>query len=122
VQSNSYSNPSTRGVVKLAITFYSDLERALELLEECAKRHGRVIGRPAPTAQAVGYSAEGVELELSFWVGDPENGTGNVRSDLIRAISRAFKENNVDMPHTQRTPVELSPTTSAAVGCVNVKN
>ncbi|MFM2399039.1 MAG: hypothetical protein RL341_1196, partial [Pseudomonadota bacterium] len=88
-------------------TFYSDLERAIELLEQCAKTHPRVIAQPAPAAQATGYSAEGVELELSFWVGDPENGTGAVRSDLIRAISRAFKNNKIDMPHTQRARVEL---------------
>jgi small-conductance mechanosensitive channel len=106
VQSNSYSNPSTRGLVKLSITFYSDLERALQLLEECAQSQPRIIRHPAPAAQAVGYAAEGVELELSFWVGDPENGTGNVRSDLIRAISKAFKENGIEMPHTQRKPVE----------------
>jgi small-conductance mechanosensitive channel len=122
VQSNSYSNPSTRGAVKLAITFYSDLERAIELLEQCAKMHPRVIAQPAAAAQATGYSAEGVELELSFWVGDPENGTGAVRSDLIRAISRAFRDNKIDMPHTQRVPVELSPTSQSAPQSAKVNN
>jgi small-conductance mechanosensitive channel len=122
VQSNSYSNPSTRGVVKLAITFYSDLERAIELLEQCAKSHPRVIAQPAPAAQATGYSAEGVELELSFWVGDPENGTGAVRSDLIRAISRAFKDNRIDMPHTQRVPVDVSLTSQRDAQSAKVNN
>jgi small-conductance mechanosensitive channel len=105
VQNNSYSNPNTRASVKVNVVYGTDLDRALELLVLSATAQPRVIADPAPSAQATAFGAEGIELEVSFWVGDPENGTGNVRSDLIRAVSTAFKENKIEIPHPVRPVV-----------------
>jgi small-conductance mechanosensitive channel len=48
------------------------------------------------------FSDSGIELELRFWISDPQEGVNNVRSDVNRAIWRLFKEHNLTMPPAQR--------------------
>ena len=36
--------------------------------------------------QLADFAADGLELTLQFWIGDPENGQGNVRSDVNLAV------------------------------------
>jgi small-conductance mechanosensitive channel len=43
-----------------------------------------------------------MELRVSFWIRDPENGQGNVRSDVNLAILRTLGEAGVEIPFPQR--------------------
>jgi small-conductance mechanosensitive channel len=103
VQNTSYTNANTRGTVKVSVAYGTDLPTVIKLLVECAANHPRVIDSPAPVALASAFAADGIEIDLLFWVADPENGTGNVRSDLILAITEAFKDNAIEIPYPQRT-------------------
>ncbi|MEP6548214.1 MAG: mechanosensitive ion channel protein MscS, partial [Gammaproteobacteria bacterium] len=44
----------------------------------------------------------GIEIELRFWISDPEDGINNVRSDLYLDIWDAFREAGVTIPYPQR--------------------
>jgi len=44
----------------------------------------------------------GVDLELGFWIEDPERGSQNVRSDLSVALLAAFKARGIEIPYPQR--------------------
>jgi small-conductance mechanosensitive channel len=48
----------------------------------------RVLAEPGPGVQLSAFAADGLELTLAFWIADPENGTGNVRSDVNLAVLR----------------------------------
>jgi len=48
------------------------------------------------------FSDSGIELELRFWISDPQEGVNNVRSEVNRAIWRLFKEHKLTMPVAQR--------------------
>jgi small-conductance mechanosensitive channel len=48
------------------------------------------------------FGADGLELEVGFWIRDPENGQGNVRSDVNQAILRALTAAGVEIPFPQR--------------------
>jgi small-conductance mechanosensitive channel len=48
------------------------------------------------------FSDHGIDLELRFWIADPEGGVNNIRSDVNRAIWRAFKEHGITIPTAQR--------------------
>ena len=48
------------------------------------------------------FGADGIDLELSFWVADPEAGTGVLRSDINRAIWREFVSAGIEVPFPQR--------------------
>ena len=43
----------------------------------------------------------GLDLELRFWIADPEAGVNNVRSDVNRAIWRLFKQRGITIPRAQ---------------------
>ena len=48
------------------------------------------------------FADSSINLELGFWIDDPEKGKGNIVSDVNFAIWRAFKENGVAIPFPQR--------------------
>ena len=62
----------------------------------------RVIDDPQPSVQLSAFASDGLELTISFWIGDPENGTGSVKSDVNLALLRLFNEKGVEIPFPQR--------------------
>ena len=48
------------------------------------------------------FGDHGIELELRFWIADPQEGVNNVRSDVNRTIWALFQENKITIPVAQR--------------------
>jgi small-conductance mechanosensitive channel len=48
------------------------------------------------------FGADGLELTINFWIGDPENGQGNVKSDVNLALLRTLNTLGVTIPFPQR--------------------
>jgi len=48
------------------------------------------------------FSDHGMDLELRFWIADPEGGVNNVRSDVNRLIWRLFRDAQITIPAAQR--------------------
>ena len=48
------------------------------------------------------FGDNGIELELRFWILDPEDGVNNVRSDLYLTIWDLFAEAGITIPFPQR--------------------
>ena len=44
----------------------------------------------------------GVDLELGFWIEDPERGSQNVRSDVSLALLTVFRARGIEIPYPQR--------------------
>ena len=74
----------------------------MAILLECGKAHERVLKSPEPVARLMGFGDNGIDLELRVWLYDPEEGIGNVRSDVYMAIWKQFKEKNITIPFPQR--------------------
>jgi small-conductance mechanosensitive channel len=74
----------------------------MRLMLEATVGHRRIISDPAPVARLMGFGDHGIELELRFWIPDPQEGVNNVRSDVNRAIWRLFGEHGVVIPVAQR--------------------
>ena len=102
VINHSYSDRRVRVDVPIQVSYESDVDRALELMLDAARSHSRVLADPAPAAQLKGFADSGINLELYVWVPDPEAGTGNLRSDLMRELWVSFKANNISIPYPQR--------------------
>ena len=47
------------------------------------------------------FGDAGIELELRFWIADPQEGVNNVRSDVNRSIWRTFREHDITIPVAQ---------------------
>lgn len=102
VQNETYTNPQVRQSVQVQVSYAADPERAMAILVEVARRHPRVLADPEPKAFLVRFADSGVDLELGFWIGDPQEGTLGVRSDLNLEIWRAFKAAGIEIPFPQR--------------------
>ena len=98
----SYTDPRVRLKLPVRVSYKSDPELAMRLMLEATVGHRRIISDPAPVARLMGFGDHGIELELRFWIPDPQEGVNNVRSDVNRAIWRLFKEHGVVIPIAQR--------------------
>ncbi len=102
VENLSLESRSVSFNTKLQIDYDSDVEKARSLMIEAALAQPRVLKSPAPGALLSDFAADGLELTLGYWIADPENGIGNVRSDINLAIWRAFQASNINVPFPQR--------------------
>ena len=98
----SYSDPRVRLKLPVRISYKDDPELAMRLLLEATIGHRRVIRDPAPVARLMGFGDHGIELELRFWIPDPQEGVNNVRSDVNRAIWKLFRQHGITIPVAQR--------------------
>ena len=98
----SYTDPRVRLKLPVRVSYKSDPELAMRLMLEATVGHRRIISDPAPVARLMGFGDHGIELELRFWIPDPQEGVNNVRSDVNRAIWRLFRENGIVIPVAQR--------------------
>jgi small-conductance mechanosensitive channel len=101
----SYADPRVRLRLPVRISYNGDPELALQLLERAAESNPRILRDPLPVARLMAFGDSGLELELRFWISDPQEGVNNVRSDVNRAIWQLFKENGLTMPVAQREVV-----------------
>lgn len=94
----------TRGHAKVAVqvAYTSDVEHAMSLLVEAVRGAERVLEEPAPTPYLVGFGADGIDLELGFWIADAAKGTAGVRSAINRNIWRLFVAHGISIPFPQR--------------------
>jgi len=102
VINHSYSDRRARVDVPIQVSYQSDVELALRLMIDAANAHARVIQDPKPAAVLKEFADSGINLELFVWIDDPENGKGNLRSELNLEIWRAFQANRIDIPFPQR--------------------
>jgi small-conductance mechanosensitive channel len=102
----------------LQVAYGTDLEALLPRLAAVIGAVPRVLGDPGPAVQLAGFGADGLNLNILFWIGDPENGQGNVRSDVNRAVLAALNEAGIEIPFPQRVVrhVQVPSTEPAAAG------
>jgi small-conductance mechanosensitive channel len=88
--------------VPLQISYESDIEAALRVMETAGRAQPRVLTEPTPLAVVKGFADSGIDLELLVWVGDPEQGVAPLRSDIFRTVWREFKAEGITIPYPQR--------------------
>lgn len=98
----SYTDPRVRLKLPVRVSYKDDPERALALLLEAAENHKRILKDPPAVSRLMGFNDYGFDMELRFWIADPQEGVNNVRSDVNRIIWRLFKENGITIPIAQR--------------------
>lgn len=110
VQNSSLSNSQLWLSTKVSVAYDTDVDQVLRLLEEAALSVERVLKEEKlPSAQLLSFGADGLDLQLGFWINDPQNGRGGVISDVNRAVWRALKEHNISVPFPQREMRILGP-------------
>ena len=118
VRNLSFSDTRVRVAVNVQVSYKTDLDQAMQLMIDAARQQERVLSDPEPAVMLTDFADSGINLELGFWIPDPEAGTGGVRSDINLAIWKAFRENGIEIPYPQREVRVLgSPSGNLGVGC-----
>ncbi|HLZ96517.1 MAG TPA: mechanosensitive ion channel domain-containing protein [Steroidobacteraceae bacterium] len=97
----SYTDPRIRLKLPVRVSYDDDPELALQILLAACEGQRRVLRDPLPVSRLMHFGDSGIELELRFWISDPQDGVNNVRSDVNRAIWRLFKEHGITIPVAQ---------------------
>ncbi|QEY24382.1 mechanosensitive ion channel family protein [Neisseria animalis] len=102
VINESYTDRTLMQSFAVQIAYDSDLDKALEILRQVAASQPRVRTSPAPSSLVTDFAADGINLSLSYWVSDPENGLGGLKSDIMLEIRRQFAQQGIEFPYPQR--------------------
>ncbi len=102
VQNQTYSDRKMRLATTVGVAYDTDLDLACKVMAEVATAQPRVLPEPPPKVFLTQFADSSINLELGFWIDDPEGGKGNVISDINFALWRAFRENGIEIPFPQR--------------------
>ena len=102
VINHSFTDHKARIQMPIQVSYDSSLELAMQLMNEIAFRHPRILNDPLPSVQIKGFGESGIDLVLSFWIPDPEEGSGSLQSEIYLEIWRAFKKHDISIPFPQR--------------------
>jgi small-conductance mechanosensitive channel len=102
VENWSYSSKTVRIQVPVGVSYGCDIEQAEKLMLEAAKATPRVLDSPPPSVWLDAYGDSSVNFVVQCWIVDPEEGVGNVRSDVLKRLWKLFQEHDIEIPFPQR--------------------
>jgi small-conductance mechanosensitive channel len=119
VQNQSLSNRSVRVATQLTVAYGSDLDAVIALLEQLAGSVERVLDSPAPGVSLNKFCSDGFELELGFWISDPENGRSGVVSDVNKKIYALVRSGDIKLALPALDPRLLDAHIASAVAKIS---
>ncbi|WP_285711809.1 mechanosensitive ion channel family protein [Erythrobacter oryzae] len=102
VENWSYSSKNVRVQVPVGVSYNADMALAERLMLEAAGKARRVLATPAPSVWWNGFGDNAVNFTIHCWINDPEDGVGNVKSDVLKHLWALFREHKVELPFPQR--------------------
>ncbi len=100
---HSFSDRKARISIEVQISYKSSVDKAFEIMLNAAKSEKRVLKDPEPATYLRGFGDSGIDLLLSFYIVDPEEGSWGLKSDINRKIWKKFKEEGIEIPYPYRT-------------------
>jgi small-conductance mechanosensitive channel len=102
VENSSLADPRVLLSTVVQVDYDCDVDAVMKALVEAVKDVPRVLGDPGPAVQLSRFADNGLELTVYFWIMDPENGSGGVKSEVNLAVLRTLRELGVDIPYPQQ--------------------
>ena len=102
VENLSLGDPNVYQSTVVSVAYDSDVELVTSLLLQSARAQPRVLLTPGPFVMLSQFGADGLEFTLGYWIADPQNGSGGLRSDINLAILRALRKHQIEIPYPQR--------------------
>ena len=102
VENASLADPRVLMSTAVQVAYGTDVRALQPKLEAAIAAVARVVADPAPSVQLGAFSADGMDLAINFWIRDPENGQGNVKSDVNLVVLDVLDREGVEIPFPQR--------------------
>jgi small-conductance mechanosensitive channel len=114
IENLSLADPKVLLVTDVSVTYEADVDQVRNILLAAARGAPRVIDEPGPGVQLLRFGADGLEFRLVFWIADPQNGSGNVVSEVNIRVLQGLRAANIEIPYPQRVVHVASLPASAA--------
>lgn len=119
VQNQSLSSRTVRVSTLLTVAYGSDLDTLIPLLEALPAGVARVLDSPPPGVSLNKFDTAGFELELGFWISDPESGRGGVVSDVNKKIYALVQSGDIKLALPALDPRLLDAHIASAVAKIS---
>jgi small-conductance mechanosensitive channel len=103
------------------VAYGTDVRVLQAKLEAVIRRVPRVLADPGPAVQLADFAADGINLNIAFWISDSENGQGNVRSDVNLAVLDLLNVEGIEIPFPQRVMHERASSAAVALTAAAAK-
>jgi len=116
VENSSLADPRVAISSMVQVAYGTDIRSLQTKIQEAVRRVPRVLSEPGPGVTLENFAPDGIDLSIGFWISDPENGQGNVRSDVNLAVLELLNAEGVQIPFPQRVmhTVAVAPAEPAA--------
>ena len=104
VENLSLNSTKIAQSTSVTVGFHTSAELVMALLQDAALQEPRVLRDPAPTATLADFAPEGLEFHLGYWINDPENGQGNLRSAINLRILQALRAQHIGIRLQRASP------------------
>jgi small-conductance mechanosensitive channel len=95
----SYSNERVGLDVRFGVSYASDPHHVRKVALAAIASVPRVLSEPAPVCNLARFGDSSLDFAIWFWIGDPIQGVGNVRSAILFALWDAFKREGIEIPY-----------------------
>ncbi len=126
VENASLSDTAISLSTMVRVVHGTDVELLRQKLIELTSTVPRVMrdADRAPSVHLSAIGAEGLEFTVWFWIADPLNGQGNVRSDVNMAILQLLNRDGISIASPQRvvrveSDAALTPEVTAAAAAAS---
>jgi len=102
VENSSLADPRVLISSTVQVAYGTDVRALQPKLVAAIGSVARVIDDPAPAVQLAAFAADGMDLALQFWIRDPENGQGQVKSEVHLVVLDVLDAEGVEIPFPQR--------------------
>lgn len=102
VKNYSLTDKLVRLSTNLTVVYEKNIEDVLKILEKAAISVERVSKVNVPQAFLLKLGVDGLEIQVGFWIADPENGRLNVLSEVNLAIWQALDKHQIALAHPKQ--------------------
>jgi potassium-dependent mechanosensitive channel len=94
-------NSKARFEIIVGVAYGTNLEEVHQLVMDLMNSHNDILKYPPPFIVFKEFAKSSIDMSIRFWVAEYSTGI-TVKSDLIIAIDKLFKENNIVIPFPQQ--------------------
>jgi len=102
VENSSRADPKLNLSTSVQVAYGTDLEVLIPRLTALVAAVPRVMHEPGASVLLSAFAADGLELTVSFWIADPDNGQGNVKSAVNLVVLRLLDESGIEIAYPKR--------------------
>jgi small-conductance mechanosensitive channel len=119
VENSSLADPRVSLNTTVQVAYGTDVRALIPRVVAEVVKVPRVLADPKPGCELANFAADGMDLQVGFWINDPENGQGNVRAAVNLVLLDILTAEGVEIPFPQRvvhlqTPPAVTPPSPAA--------